>query len=199
MAGPLPHPAEPEFALRTIVLDSEPSLSPSCPFSCCFQGCAWVLAAQGRAKLRLSCRAWPITPATCFWIIPEAEQEPGEGGSQACSAPSWSTGWGAPGTLLSPRQDLSPLSPGVCLQPRCHPLAEPRQDSIRGAARRVLLSSLPPASSRRSLPWPSRPLPVPGSPGKSSAVFLKAKSRLRGAGQPWPGAAGRWQPGSGRD
>lgn len=178
MTGPLPHPAEPEFALLSNSAGFRAKLIPRLPLFLLLSGLCWVLAAQGRAELRPSYRAWPITPASCLWIIPEAEQEPGEGGSQACPAPSWSTGWGAPGTLLSPRQDLSPLSRGVCVGPA----AIPQQSRARtAAAGQRSCPSLPPPHGD-PCPGPPRPLPVPGSFGKSSAVLPKAKSRLRGAG-----------------
>lgn len=190
------------------MLDSEPSSSPSCPFSCCFQGCARGLPAQGGAKLPLSCRAWPITPATCLWIIPGAKQEMGHGGSQAPACllstfpeyrlgSSWHSAEPQAGSVAFSALGFV-SGPAVSPQQNCARVSASLGTAPAGqrSAGAPVLTSLP-ASSRRSLPWPPRPLPVPGSPGKSSAV--KAKSRLPDAGQPWPGAVGRWQPGSGED
>lgn len=194
MTGPLPHPAEPEFALLSNSAGFRAKLIPRLPLFLLLSGLCWVLAAQGRAELRPSCRAWPITPASCLWIIPEAEQEPGEGGSQACPAPSWSTGWGAPGTLLSPRQDLSPLSRGVCVGPA----AIPQQSRARtAAAGQRSCPSLPPPHGD---PCPGPP-PSPPCARKLWEKFRRpSESKVQAAGrwQPWPSAAGRWQPGCGR-
>lgn len=206
MTRPLPHPTEPEFALLSHSSGFRAKLIPKLPFSCCFQGCALGLPARGGARLPLSCPAWPITPATCIWIIPGAEQELGEGGSQAPACllstflenrlgSSWHPAEPRAGSVLSSALGLL-SGPATSPQQNCARVsaslgtAQERQRSALGGAQGApVLSSLP-----ASLPWPPRPLPVPGSPAKSSAV--KAKSRLPDAVQPWPGAAGRWQPGS---
>lgn len=47
MTGPLPHPTEPEFTLLSHSSGFRAKLIPKLPFSCCFQGCALGLHAQG--------------------------------------------------------------------------------------------------------------------------------------------------------
>lgn len=209
MTRPLPHRAEPEFALLSNSAGFRAKLIPKLPLFLLLSGLCSGLACLrgGQTPSVLPCLAHQA-PATCLWIIPGAKQELGHGGSQAPACllstfpeyrlgSSWHSAEPQAGSVAFSALGFV-SGPAVSPQQNCARVSASLGTAPAGqrSAGAPVLTSLP-ASSRRSLPWPPRPLPVPGSPGKSSAV--KAKSGLPDAGQSWPGAVGRWQPGSGED
>lgn len=101
MAGPLPHPGGLEFALPSNSAGFGAKHIPKLPLLLLLSRLCLGLTCWRGAKLAVSHSAsWPITPATCPWVLPGAEQGLGGGVGGA-------VGWLS--VLCLPAQDL----PGV--------------------------------------------------------------------------------------
>lgn len=196
---------EPEFVLLSNSSGFRSKLTPKLPLSLLLSGLCFGLACSRGGQIPSVLPRLAHHPSHVPLDHPWGRTGAGGGGSQAPAClpstfleyrlgSSWHRAEPQAGSVLSSALRL--VSSPTTNPSKTVPGSAPRWDSTRGAALggAPVLSSLP-ASPRRSLRWPPRPLPVPGSPGKSSAG--KAKSRLPDAGQTRSGAAGRWQPGSG--
>lgn len=114
MAGPLPHPGGLEFPLPSNSAGFGAKHIPKLPLLLLLSRLCLGLTRWRGAKLALSHSAsWPITPATCPWVLPGAEQGLWRGVAlgalPACPGPSWGTSRGAPVIPLSTWQDLTLL------------------------------------------------------------------------------------------
>lgn len=165
--GPLPHPAGQEFALPSNSAGFWAKLSPKLPLLPLLLGLCLGLACLRRgARLPPSRSAWwPVTPATCPWVLPGAEQglEGALGPPPACPASSWGTGWGAPGILLSTGQDPT-LSPSQLIS---GPPASPWQSSTRFSALQTLGHSVRRRAKTSPALAPPIPSPCPEALGKA--------------------------------